>query len=205
MIHTYYDKQGIERAYDIFRTRGFSPNWIISGVKNQNVSMASLAPFLRTLLVTDGTVTKSLEAYYWERVSVEMVSQASIAAEANINWLDVSLGDEVVGRRVNLRGTMTKTVYAHAFSIIRPNLIPELLRNRLLAGSLGIGELIRDCGLETYRELLEIGFGDSITGFGETADVQEEHVYRTYRIVLNQQPAILVTEHFPLAVFGVAR
>src|SRR5688572_654122 len=117
MLHTYYEKHGIEQAYDVFRAHGFSPNWVINGVKNQNVSMASLAPFLRTLLVTDGTVTKSLEAYYWEPIQVEMVAQSLVAAEANIRWLDVAVGDDVLGRRVNLRGTMTNTIYARAFSI----------------------------------------------------------------------------------------
>ena len=84
----------------------------------------------------------------------------------------------------------------YAFSVIRPQEIPDELRDKLIAGTLGIGELIRNCGLETYRELLEIGSANSVDG---------EHMYRTYRIVLNHKPAILVTEHFPIDVFSQSR
>jgi chorismate-pyruvate lyase len=204
MLNSYYDKQGVERAYEVFRSHGFSPNWVIGGIKQENVSMETLPAFLRTLLVTDGTVTKSLEAFYWEPVGVETIFQEQIRAEADINWLDIRVGDEVIARRVDLRGRMSQTVYTRAFSVIRPNLIPEVLRAKLIAGSLGIGELIRDCGLETYRELVEIGVTDTIQGPAGGANVEEEHIHRTYRIVLNHQPAILVTEHFPLSAFADA-
>lgn len=201
MLQTYYEKHEIERAYEVFRARGFSADWVISGVKNQDVAMASLPPFLRTLLVTDGTVTKSLEAFYWEPIVIDSVSQKLVAAEAAIHWLDIAVGDEVLGRRVNLRGRFSNSVYARAFSIIRPQLIPDDLRQRLIQGTLGIGELIRDCGIETYRELLEIGSSQALAGFGDEPDTTEAHIFRTYRIVLNKQPAILVTENFPISVF----
>ena len=40
------------------------------------VNWEQLPPLLRILLVTDGTVTKTLEAYYWERISVDQLAQA---------------------------------------------------------------------------------------------------------------------------------
>lgn len=193
MLQSYYSRKGVAGAYEVFRSRGFSADHVIGAIPQKDVSMAELPPFLRTLLVADGTVTKSLEAYYWEPICVDSIWQKPMAAEDDIPWLDTQKGDEVVGRRVNLRGKDTDTIYARAFSVIRPQQIPEQLREKLVAGSLGIGELIRSCGLETYRELLEIGFANSVDG---------EHIYRTYRIVLGRKPAILVTEHFPLEVFS---
>src|SRR5436190_9639512 len=187
MLSAYYAKRGVEPAYAIFRSRGFSPNWEIAGVDHPNIPMAVLPPFLRTLLVTDGTVTKSLEAFYWEPIAVETVSQAVARAEDDIEWLDVREGEDIIERRVNLRGTTSGVLYTRASSLIRPLLIPDALRARLIAGSLGIGELIRDCGLETYRELLEIGV---------TGQAPEEQIHRTYRIVVGGKPAILITEYF---------
>ena len=192
MLQSYYSRQGVGGAYEVFRSRGFSGDMVIGAVPQKDVSMGDLPPFLRTLLVADGTVTKSLEAFYWEPICVDQIWQNPMAAEADIAWLGTQKGDEVVGRRVNLRGKDTDTIYARAFSVIRAQQIPDDLRDKLMAGTLGIGELIRNCGLETYRELLEIGFANSVDG---------EHVYRTYRIVLAHKPAILVTEHFPLDVF----
>jgi chorismate-pyruvate lyase len=202
MLSAYYAKRGVEPAYAVFRSRGFSPDWEIEGRDCDNLPMAALPPFLRTLLVTDGTVTKSLEAFYWEPIEVATVSQAVVQAEDDIGWLDVGKGEEVIGRRVILRGRTSGVLYTRAHSIIRPRLIPETLRARLMAGSLGIGELIRDCGLETYRELLEIGVGGPVPGMTDTEAAPGVHIHRTYRIVVGGEPAILVTEYFPMAVFA---
>jgi chorismate-pyruvate lyase len=197
MLKAYYGKHGIGEDYAVFRSKGFAPEW---GVPRQPVSLESLPPILRTMLVSDGTVTKLLEAYYWEAISVRTLSQRRVTAEAELDWLDVRVGDEVIGRRVDLRGSGEK-IYAKAFSIIRSSLIPAALLVQLLAGRLGIGELLRSCALETFRELLEIG---STTADNEldAGDAARGAVYRTYRITLSGKPAILVTEHFMLATFA---
>jgi chorismate-pyruvate lyase len=202
MLSAYYAKRGVEPVYAIFRSRGFSADWEIEGAGHENVPMAALPPFLRTLLVTDGTVTKSLEAFYWEPIDVETVSQAVVQAEADIDWLDLGRGEEIIARRVKLRGRTSNVLYTLANSLVRPHLIPKALRARLMAGALGIGELIRDCGLETYRELLEIGVSGSMPPGGDAERATGPHIHRTYRIVVDGRPAILVTEYFPLAVFA---
>jgi chorismate-pyruvate lyase len=202
MLNAYYAKRGVEPVYAIFRSRGFSANWEIEGTDHENIPMAALPPFLRTLLLTDGTVTKSLEAFYWESIEVETVSQAVVRAEADIEWLDVGRGEEVIGRRVNLRGRTSGVLYTRANSLIRPLLIPEALRGGLMTGSLGIGELIRDCGLETYRELLEIGVSGPMPASADADVAAGAHIHRTYRIVVGGTPAILITEYFPLALFS---
>ena len=196
MLKTYYGKHGVGEDYTVFRSKGFAPEW---GVARQPVSLEGLPPILRTMLVSDGTVTKLLEAYYWEAISVRTLSQKRVIAEAELDWLGVQVGDEVIGRRVDLQGSGEK-IYAKAFSIIRSSLIPAALLVQLLAGRLGIGELLRSCGLETFRELLEIG---STTADNEldAGDAARGAVYRTYRITLSGEPAILVTEHFMLATF----
>jgi chorismate-pyruvate lyase len=205
MLRRYYDKRGFDQAYSAFKSKGYSEEWTINAARKQCVAMESLPPFLRTLLVTDGTVTKSLEAYYWEPVRIETEFQSVVRAEADIEWLDVAKDDEVLARNIRLQGEKSNQVYAHALSIIRFNLLPEELRDLLLAGKLGIGELIRDCGLETYRELLEIEADDrkksAMSHCGARSASHGEQVYRTYRIILNRAPAILVTECFPIALY----
>jgi chorismate-pyruvate lyase len=189
--------QHSEQDYRVFRSKGFSPNWMIGGVRHEHVAMGSLPPFLRTLLVTDGTVTKSLEAYYWEPVVVDTITQHMLAAGQDISALEVESGDEVLDRQVQLRGALSNVIYTRAHSLVRVNRVPERLRQSLLAGSLGIGELIRDCGLETYRELLEIGLADDAAG----GPAHAGDVFRTYRIILSRAPTIQVTEYFPISVF----
>lgn len=47
-----------------FRSRGFIEGGIVHNCEKAAMDMEALPPFLRTLLVTDGTVTKSLEAFF---------------------------------------------------------------------------------------------------------------------------------------------
>ena len=58
-----------------FRSRGFIEGGIVHNCEKAAMDMEALPPFLRTLLVTDGTVTKSLEAFFWENIKVEMRMQ----------------------------------------------------------------------------------------------------------------------------------
>lgn len=203
MLESFYGKQDSSGVSDAFRSKGFSPEWRLSvggDAEGEPVTLGSLPPFLRTLLVTDGTVTKSLEAYYWEPVAVEAVTNQVLEAQSPIAWLDVQAGEEVVARKVLLRGKGSQTLYASAFSIIRLSLIPEQLRDRLLSGKLGIGELMREYGLETYRDIQEFGRTRDMSRYGGP-ETDMPCVYRTYRIIFDHRPVILVSECFPVAVF----
>lgn len=172
-----------------FRSRGFVPGGVITNARAEELDLAALPPFLRTLLVTDGTVTKHLEAFFWEPVEVENLGQYTLTLEVDAPWLALAAGASVLRRRVRLRGVRSARLYAEAESLIRLECVPERLRTELVSGHIGIGELLREKGLETYREIFDVGSaaGDS--------------VYRTYRIVIGRQPAILITETFPCAAY----
>lgn len=186
-----------------FRHKGYIPEGIAGAEKEESL-LAGLPPFLRTLVVTDGTVTKTLEAYFWEPVLVEPLAQGVESAENDLPWLEVKAGDDVLLRNVRLVGNKTDSVYAFASSVVNLDRLPENFRKQLINGDLGIGELIRDSGLETYREILEIGAcQENRYSNVNHADTPEaiDMIFRTYRIILNQHPAILITETFPLDLY----
>ncbi len=198
MVKRYYDKGGDAQAPNPFRCEGFLRNGAIPRHDGGEMPIGALPPFLRALLVTDGTVTKILEAYFWEPVEVQTQKQEFATAERPIDWIQIDAGDRVLIRNARLRGTDSGQVYATAFSVIRPELIPDTFRQRLIDREIGIGVLIRDSGLESYREVLEVGI--------EPPDAHEpastcEHVFRTYRIIIGQAPVILITESFPLDLY----
>jgi chorismate-pyruvate lyase len=197
MVHRYYDKSLDRQVPNLFRCEGFVRDGRIPNPQGEDLPIHRLPPFLRALLVTDGTVTKMLEAYFWEPVEVQTLEQRLIRAERPIGWLDVSRGDEVLIRRARLRGTERDTRYADAFSVIRVALIPKPFRQRLIAREIGIGVLIRDSGMESYREVLEVGVEPPGGELGNDSD----GIFRTYRIIIGAQPVILITESFPLALY----
>lgn len=149
-----------------------------------------LPPFLRVLLTTDGTVTKSLEAFFWEPVAVETLRQRRYVLEAPVESIACTKGQEVILRQVQLRGVASQIVYVEADSLIRFELLPVSFQQALLQQNIGIGELVREQGLETYREILAVNL-----------DEAGDQVTRTYRIVMSHRPFIQITERFALSAF----
>ena len=186
-----------------FKTRGYVPGGIITNCRQENLDIEALPPFLRTLLVTDGTVTKILEAYFWESVAVENIGQAEINLDEDVSWLDMKQGDHALRREVLLKGKDSDNVFVYAKSILKLELLPKQIREDLLAGKIGIGEMLRERGLETYREILDIGREIDLTLVNHLgAKNCGELLYRTYRVVINHQPTMLITEKFPYRLYS---
>lgn len=201
MVQRYYGKPPGGEDRSAFSSEGFLRDGVIPRRDGGNIRLAAIPPFLRALLATDGTVTKILSAYFWEPVEVQTLQQEFSAAEQPIGWIQVNAGDHVLIRHARLRGADSGEVYAYAFSVIRTELIPETFRRRLIDREIGIGVLIRDSGLESYRDVLEVGVEESHSGDSEDAG-DSQLVFRTYRIIINRKPVILITESFPVALYA---
>ncbi len=195
----------LERVTDLshFRTRGYLAGGVVTNARREDLDLGALPPFLRTLLVTDGTVTKSLEAWFWEPVRVRTLGQHRERLPKPEPWLEMEAGGEMLHRQVVLEGQQSGRLLVFADSAIRLERLPARLREALLAERIGIGELLRECGLETYREILELGERHDApiaALLGRPAGCRL--IYRTYRINQGGEPAILITEYFPLALYG---
>jgi chorismate-pyruvate lyase len=190
------DKANAHDTPPPFRCDGFQRSGAIPRRGGGEIPLAGLPPFLRALLVTDGTVTKILEAYFWEPVAVDTLAQELRPAERGIPWLDVAARQQVLIRQARLRGSDSGRIYATAYSVIRTERIPQAFRQRLVDGEIGIGVLIRDSGLESYREVMEVGAAQL-----DPDAPEDERVFRTYRIIIDGAPVILITETFPLSLY----
>lgn len=105
---------------------------------------------------------------------------------ANISTCDPML------RQVQLVRSDTQSVLVQAESIIALDLLPLELADGLMAGKLGIGDLIRAQSLDTYRQLLDLGISQRAGRVG---------VWRTYAICREHQALMQVQEWFPWDVF----
>jgi chorismate-pyruvate lyase len=193
MVDRFYRRTVAAESANPFRCEGFVRNGTIGREDGSAVPMDALPPFLRALLVTDGTVTKIIEAYFWEPVVVDTLRQEFVTAADEIPWVHIEGGERIMVRRARLRGGDSCRSFAHAFSVIRTELIPGHFRQRLIDREIGIGMLIRDSGLESYREVLEVGVEPDADG--------SESVFRTYRNIIAGEPVILITETFPLQLY----
>lgn len=167
-----------------------------------SLRLAALPPFLRVLLVTDGTVTRSLEAYFQEPIDVDVLVHAETDADRSYPEIEVVPGDPIIQRRVVLRGKVTRTAYAFAESIFAAGRVAPSLRRQLTSEKKGIGELLRDGRLESYREVLgmrRVAAGDWAGPLN--LDRDSSVVIRDYRIYLAGRAAIEIEEVFPVARF----
>lgn len=197
MLEHFYHIPQQTTDWRALRSEGYLGDARIARPDGSWIRLEELPALLRTLLVTDGTVTKVLEAFFWEPVQVNALKLEERFAPGAIPWLGLSRGEQILSRHVELRGARSGNAYAEAFSVVKLAEFDPALRNALVLGSVGIGVLLRESGLETYREILEVGVESDSTG-----DAQHARVYRTYRITRGKQPVILIRESFPWRLYG---
>lgn len=179
---------------NLFISSGYLHDPIITMAGGARFDLSQLPPFLRVLLTTDGTVTKSLESYFWEPIDIHCTYQGEEKLSEQAWSINRQLGDSVLTRRVVLQGAHSSRCFVRAQSYIVTELLPEDMRIALKEERMGIGELLRESGLETYRELIE---------FGIAYDGERDDLWRTYRIMLGHKPCMQITERFDLALFRV--
>ncbi len=185
-----------------FRSSGYIPESSIETESGITIDLTKLPAFLRTLMVTDGTVTKSLEAWFWEPVKVEALSNQLETLTGSVDGLEVGSGDRVLQREVILRGSHTNQIFACARSTVSLKHLPDDIGCSLEKGEIGIGELLREKGVETYRDIFNINHLKVLPMDDDLlSKLADEVVSRSYRIRVNGHPAIIVTEFFPVGVY----
>lgn len=164
--------------------------------------ISGLPPFLRVLLLTDGVVTRILEAYFGEPIDVAVLGHCELGSRRCYPQIGVDIGDRILSRRVVLRGHITQRPYVFASSIVVSDLLPREVRRSLVEDRKGIGELLSANRLETYRELIAIDRSDEgEPAFHLGAAGGTRLVSRTYKIHLGGRPVMLIEETFAEAMF----
>jgi chorismate-pyruvate lyase len=163
------------------------------------VNLRTLTPFQRALLVIDGTVTKFIEAYTMEPIEVVRLSQETRRLPVEQSWLEASEDTTVLVREVLLQAKYSHALYAYALSFVVPDRLPEQVRERLNDEDEGLGRILNDYDLETRREVL--WYGRERTGElppEVQRRIEGEFLSRTYRVIWNGHPVMLINEKFPI-------
>ena len=169
----------------------------------EEMNLSQLTPFQRALLVIDGTVTRFIEAYTFSPVEVVLLHQEPQTLPTDHVWLDAEKGTEIVARQVILqtgqKDDQQPIVHVYATSTIVLDRIPQTIREGLMLKGQGLGQLLQRSGLESRRDLLW-------WGLKRPTDLPQALVHmegkpllsRTYRIVTDEQPIMLINEQSPL-------
>lgn len=158
----------------------------------------NLPPFLRVLLATDGTVTRTLEAFFWQPIAVDVLLHDMMRSSRDYPQIGIERGQHIIVRHVVLRGRDQQVPYALAHSVIASDRLAPAMRSELLERRRGIGELLIEARHRTFREILSVRRAPA----GEwAADLEiqagEPVVIRQYTIDHGLGPSILIEEVFP--------
>ncbi len=169
----------------------------------KKINLARLTPFQRGLLVTDGTVTRFIEAYTLAPIEVVLIQQARQTLHTEHTWLELPTGEEIIARQVVLqtdsRDEPSPIIHAYADSLIVPQRLPQSILDGLESDKQGLGGLLRLSGLETWRELLWCGI-ETLTNLPSAVKHLEGKTFisRAYRVFSDEAPLMLINEKFPL-------
>ena len=169
----------------------------------KDINLNRLSPFHRALLVADGTVTRFIEGYQLTPVEVVLLYQARRKLHNIHNWLEMPASGNIIAREVVLQTPSTENqnpkIHAYAVSQIVYERLPKSVVEELDAGINGLGALLHHSQLETRRDLLWWGV-ERVTGLPSSIAYFEGTPFlsRTYRIVADRKPLMLITEKFPL-------
>ena len=168
-----------------------------------DIKPSQLTPFQRALLVTDGTVTRLIEAYTLSPVEVVPLRETNRALGIEHAWLELPIGEHAVTREVVLQtptaDTQTPKIHAYAISHVVYQRLPQSVVDGLKSKVGGLGALLQRTIWETRRDLLWWGV-ERATGLPHAIDYLESKPFlsRTYRVVAKKEPLMLITEKFPL-------
>ena len=177
-------------------------NDLQESLNRNHIDPVTLSTFQRILLTTDGTVTDILEAYLFEQIRVVKLSEQIVALDRELPLMDLKKGTEVIVRKILLQGKISRKNVIYAESIVVPEKLEERFRNALLETKVPIGKIWFEQRVETFKEILDSKkefAGDLANYFN--IDPSDEMLSRTYRVVTNRQPVMMITEKFPESYF----
>lgn len=169
----------------------------------RDIELGAMDPTLRTLLFTDGTVTRTLEAQILSRVTVDVATQTfSEALGLNARHLDAPADTKTVRRRVTICIDSLATPVIWAESHLLPDRLPAGFLPLLDDTPEGIGESLQQIKLEGWREMLWFGLDLPPTWDVGAARAAPTFLTRQYRVITEGRPALLISESFAVEQRG---
>ncbi len=174
-------------------------------IKAKTVDLNNVSRFQKILLITDGTVTKLLEYYLEESITVYKLNEEithNISVFPHHSELSIDSPQNTLQRKIFLQGELTGKNWIYAESTILIDQLTSDFRRDLLESNQPIGKLWIKYRLETYKSILstqEEKAGDLAPYFNIKAD--DLIISRTYSVYSNKKVIMIITEKFPRSFF----
>ena len=142
-------------------------------VKTEVELGCKIPPLLLIVITQNGFLENILQLLFRNDIEVIVESQRESGS--------------VLYRKICVRKKLDGLVVLHAESRIETKNLPTVLLDKIIEGEKGIGSLIENLRIETFRHIKNIGF-----------DQRQKAIYRIYEIYIRKQLAITIKEYFPI-------
>jgi chorismate-pyruvate lyase len=161
-----------------------------------------LSTFQRILLTTNGTITDMIEAYAGEQIKLVKLSEEIISLKHDIPEMQLKQGDEVVERKILLRGSISQRNYVYADSLLVLNRLEDSVKEELLNTKKPIGKVWVEQKIAIFKENVDSG-RESANDLANYFNIepQENLIFRTYCVISNKKYTMMITEKFPESYF----
>jgi chorismate-pyruvate lyase len=161
-------------------------------------NLVAMDPCLRSLLLTDGTVTRTLEAQALSPVAVDVIAQEELPTQAEVSaQLEAPDGTAAIKRRVTISIGSPSWPVIWAESHIVPSRLPADFLGVLGGSPDGIGESLQRVRLESAREMLWFGLSEAPL-WSQPSPPERVFLLRLYRVMTQGRPAMLISETFAM-------
>ncbi|MEH2123777.1 chorismate--pyruvate lyase family protein [Nostoc sp.] len=167
----------------------------------RHIEPLKLSSFQRILLTTDGTLTEILEAYLLEKIQLVKLSEKLVITKS-IPALGLDIDTQVIERKILLQGKISLNNFIYAESLIVPERLDTKLKDRLIKSQEPMGRVWLEHKLETFKEIIDsaIETAEDLSEFFNIAR-EDKMLSRTYRVISNKKPIVMITEKFPESYF----
>lgn len=158
-----------------------------------------LSMIQKMLMITDGTLTELLEAYWNEKIHITKLSEETTHHTENMKLLDAQPEEDVLERKILLQGTVSKKNWLYAESLIIPARLDTGFRRDLIESQIPIGKLWKKYRTETFKEMMSYFFepANDLASYFAQINTEDTVLCRTYRIFTKGKPVMTITEKFP--------
>lgn len=144
-------------------------------LKLEKMSNIKLNSFEKILLINTGTTEQMLQVLFNSLTKVLILQQT----EKN----------DIITRKINIISNDGKKILVSASSIIYVKNLPNKIIDEIRKGEKGIGMILLENKLETYKRIIEIGYNSS-----------DSIIYRKYVLLSKNHIISKIVENFSIGI-----
>jgi len=147
-------------------------------------------------------MTRLLELVFCCKAELKTLSQLVVPCPSNAaKLLQVSRGEPVNEREIIIYRESDAQPLLYAKSYAPLSRLKPQFKNDLMRADTPIGTIMQKHKIEARREIIDVGLMPTSTWLGRLLGLEGPYLFRTYNIITEERPLIVISEFFAASLF----